>query len=112
VRYGGRRWSRNPPENDELVTDPRKEAAETAGLRHSRRWRHAGWLLAVLAWAIASDARVVLAVVAVVIASVVVGAVVITTGYGKGRAVFWSPWLFATAALGEVVWLVGFRSRI
>jgi hypothetical protein len=66
------------------------------------------WLLSVVLWAVASDARVVLALVAAVTAGVILGAYVVTTGWGKGRSLFWSPWLFAVAALCEVVWLVGF----
>jgi hypothetical protein len=70
-----------------------------------------GWLLSVLLWAVASDTRVVLALVAVVVAAALLGACVITTGWGKGRSAFWSPWLFTTAALCEVVWLVGSHVR-
>jgi hypothetical protein len=60
----------------------------------------------VLLWAVASDARPLLALLSVLAAAAIRGVYVITTG--PGRSVFWSPWFFAVAALGEVVWLIAF----
>jgi hypothetical protein len=86
------------------MPDPRKASAERAGLRTPRRVRLLGWALAVVAWAIASEARPLLAVLSVVAAAVIRGVYVITTGWGKGRSVFGSSWFFAVAALCEIVW--------
>ena len=72
------------------MSDPRKAAAAKAGPRLPRRVRAVGWALSVLLWAIASDARPVLALL---------------TRSGIGRSVFWSPWFFAVAALCELAWL-------
>ena len=87
------------------MPDPRKVSAERAGRRIPRRVRLLGWALAVVAWAIASEARPLLAVLSVVAAAVIRGVYVITTGWGKGRSVFGSSWFFAVAALCEIVWL-------
>ena len=88
------------------MSDPRQAAAETAGLRVPRWVRVLGWALSVVLWAIASDARPVLAVLSVLAAVVIRGVYVIGTSWGKGRFVFWSPWFFAVAALCELVWRV------
>ena len=88
------------------MSDPRQAAAETAGLRVPRWVRALGWALGVLAWAIASDARPVLALLSVLAAAVIRGVYVIATNWGKGRFVFWSSWFFAVAALCEVAWRV------
>ena len=70
-----------------------------------RRVRLLGWLASVVAWAIASEARPLPAVLSVVAAAGIRGVYVITTPWGKGRSVFGSSWFFAVAALCEVVWL-------
>ena len=88
------------------MSDPRQAAAETAGLRVPRRVRVLGWSLSVLVWAIASDARPVLAGLSVLAAVIIRGAYVIATSQGKGRFVFWSAWFFAVAALCEIIWRV------
>jgi flavin reductase (DIM6/NTAB) family NADH-FMN oxidoreductase RutF len=59
----------------------------------------------VAAWAIASDARPLLALLSLVAATLIRGVYVITTSWGKGRSVFASSWFFAVAALCEIVWL-------
>ena len=60
-----------------------------------------------LVWAVASDARPVLALLSVASAFVIRAVYVITMEWGRGRSVFWSPWFFAVAALCEVGWLLG-----
>ena len=87
------------------MPDPKKASAESAGLRRPRTVRLLGWALAVVAWAVASEARPPLALLSVVAAAVIRGVYVITTGWGKGRSVFGSSWFFAVAALCEIVWL-------
>ena len=88
------------------MSDPRQAAAHTAGLRVPRWVRVLGWAVSVLLWAIASDARPVLAVLSVLAAVAIRGVYVIATSWGKGRFVFWSPWFFAVAALCELAWRV------
>ena len=88
------------------MPDPKKASAERAGLRRPRWVRLLGLTLAVAAWAVASDARPLLALLSVVAAAVIRGVYVITTGWGKGRSVFASSWFFAVAALCEIAWLV------
>jgi hypothetical protein len=67
--------------------------------------RIVGWGASVLIWAVAADGRPLLALFSVIVAAVVrYGYVVLFTA---GRAVFWSAWFFAVAALVEVAWLVG-----
>jgi hypothetical protein len=61
----------------------------------------------VLVWALASEARPVLALLSVASAVVIRAVYVITMSWGRGRSVFWSPWFFAVAALCEVGWLLG-----
>jgi hypothetical protein len=65
-----------------------------------------GWTVSVLLWAIASDARPVLAILSVFAAVVIRGLYVIGTSWGRGRFVFRSPWFFAVAALCELIWRV------
>jgi hypothetical protein len=62
-------------------------------------------MLALIAWAVASDARPLLAVLSVGAAVVIRTVYVVTTSWGKGRSVFWSPWFFAVAAACELAWL-------
>ena len=86
------------------MPDPKKASAERAGLRRPRWVRLLGWALAVVAWAVASDARPLLALLSVVAAAAIRCVYVITTGWGKGRSVFGSSWFFAVAPLCEIVW--------
>jgi hypothetical protein len=88
------------------MADPRQAAATLAGHRAPRWARAVGWALSVVLWALASDARPVLALLSLLAATVIRGVYVITTSWGKGRSVFWSPWFFAVAAVCEVTWLV------
>ena len=90
------------------MSDPRKAAAAKAGPRLPRNVRGVGWALSVLLWAIASDARPVLALLSLLTAATIRGVYVIMTKAGIGRSVFWSPWFFAVAALCELVWLIVF----
>jgi hypothetical protein len=76
----------------------------------SRRVRGVGWGLSVVLWAIASEARPLLALLSALTAAAIRGVYVITTSSGPGRSVFWSPWFFAVAALCELVWLIGFSN--
>ena len=87
------------------MADPRQAAAEGAGPRVSRRVRGVGWGLSLVVWAIASDARPLLALLSVLIALALRGVYVIISSSGPDRSVFWSPWFFAVAALCEVIWL-------
>lgn len=87
------------------MADPKKASAETAGQRMPRSVRFLGFALGVLAWAIASDARPLLALLSLVAAALIRGVYVITTRWGTGRSVFASAWFFAVAALCELVWL-------
>jgi hypothetical protein len=87
------------------MPDPRKASAERAAVRRPRWLRLLGWALSVAAWAVASDARPLLALLSVVAAAAIRGVYVITTSWGKGRSVFASSWFFAVAALCEIVWL-------
>lgn len=91
------------------MADPKKASAESAGRRVPRNVRFLGWALAVVAWAIASDARPLLALLSVVAAAAIRGVYVIMTSWGKGRSVFASAWFFAVAALCEIVWLLANR---
>jgi uncharacterized membrane protein len=92
------------------MADPRQATAEEAGSRVSRRVRGVGWGVSVVLWAVASDARPLLALLSVLAAAAIRGVYVITMSPGPGRSVFWSPWFFAVAALCELVWLIGFSS--
>jgi len=65
-----------------------------------------GWAVSVLVWAVASDARPLLALVSVVAALAIRGVSVIVTRSDSGRSVVWSPWFFAVAAFCELVWLI------
>ena len=58
-----------------------------------------------LAWAVASDGRPLLALLSVVVAATVRYAYVVLIA--AGRAVFWSAWFFAVAACCELAWLAG-----
>jgi flavin reductase (DIM6/NTAB) family NADH-FMN oxidoreductase RutF len=87
------------------MADPKKASAERAAVRRPRWIRFLGWALAVAAWAVASEARPLLALLSVVATAAIRGVYVITTGWGKGRSVFASSWFFAVAALCEIVWL-------
>ncbi len=88
------------------MTDPRRTAAAVAGTRHSRNTRLAGWVLAVLVWAIASEAQPLVALLSLGAALVLRGAYLVLFGTGRSRSVFWSPWFFAVAAACEVAWLL------
>ena len=66
-------------------------------------------MLSVLVWAIASDARLLLALLSVLAAAVIRCVYVVTVNTGKARSVFWSPWFFAVAAACELAWLLGAR---
>ena len=57
-------------------------------------------------WAIASDARPLLALLSLVAAWLIRVAYVVTTRLGNGRAVVWSAWFFAIAAICELAWLL------
>ena len=87
------------------MPDPKKASAERAGPRRPRWVRLLGWTLAIAAWAVASDARPLLALLSVVATAVIRGVYVIATRWGKGRSVFASSWFFAIAALCEIAWL-------
>jgi len=65
-----------------------------------------GWGLAVLAWAAASDARPLLAVISLLVAATLRCIYVVTTSSGTGRSTFWSAWFFAVAAAAELAWIV------
>jgi hypothetical protein len=67
--------------------------------------RRLGWTFALVAWAVASDARPLLAFLSVVAAVVIRTVYVVMTSRGKGRSVFWSAWFFAVAAVCEIAWL-------
>ena len=90
------------------MSDPRVMAADFAGSRAPKWVRIVGWGLSVLAWAVASDGRPLLALFSVVGAAAIRYAYVVLIA--TGRAVFWSAWFFAVAALCEVAWLVGSSS--
>jgi hypothetical protein len=87
------------------MPDPRKASAERAGRRDPRWMRRLGWMVTLIAWAVASDARPFLALLSVVAAVVIRTAYVVATSWGKGRSVFWSSWFFAVAAVCEIAWL-------
>jgi hypothetical protein len=88
------------------MTDPRNAAAALAGFRRPRWERMAGWALSVILWAIASDARLVLAALSLLAALVIRAVYVIAISWGTGRSTFWSPWFFAVAAACEFGWLI------
>jgi hypothetical protein len=88
------------------MADPRRAAAAGAGPRLPRRIRAIGWGLSVIVWAIASDARPLLAVLSLLSAAALRGVYVVTTRSGPRRYVIWSPWFFAVAALCELAWLI------
>jgi hypothetical protein len=87
------------------MPDPKRASAERAGRRGPRSLRRLGWVLALVVWAVASDARPWLALLSVLAAVVVRTVYVTVTSWGKGRSVVWSSWFFAVAAFSEVVWL-------
>jgi hypothetical protein len=87
------------------MSDPRQVAAALAGSRAPQWARIGGWALSVLAWAIASDGRPLLALLSLVAAAAIRCAYVVLIA--AGRAVFWSAWFFAVAAVCELVWLLG-----
>jgi hypothetical protein len=87
------------------MSDPRQAIAAKAGPRSAQWLRVLGWGLSVVAWAAASDARPLLALLSVAAAAVIRCLYVVVTGWGKGRSTFWSPWFFAVAAGCELVWL-------
>jgi len=93
------------------VSDPRQATAEKAGPRVPRQLRGFGWALSVLLWAVASDARPLLALLSVLAALAIRGLSVIVTRSETGRSVFWSPWFFAIAGLCELVWLIAHAVR-
>jgi hypothetical protein len=88
------------------MTDPRRATAELAGNRLPRWTRLLGWIVAVIAWAIASEGRPLLALLSVLAAVLIRCVYVVLTPWGRGRSVFWSSWFFAVAAACEVVWLI------
>jgi hypothetical protein len=57
-------------------------------------------------WAIASDARPLLALLSLIPAWLIRVAYVVMTRLGNGRAVLWSAWFFAIAAICELAWLL------
>jgi Na+/melibiose symporter-like transporter len=67
--------------------------------------RSLGWVLGVIAWLLATDARPWLALFSLLAAVVIRAIYVITTPWGRGRSVFWSAWFFVVAAACELVWL-------
>jgi Na+/glutamate symporter len=77
-----------------------------AGHRAPRWARLLGWLVSIALWAVASDARPLLALLSVAAAVVIRCVYVVTTRLGTGRSVFWSSWFFAVAAACEVAWLI------
>jgi hypothetical protein len=87
------------------MADPREAGARDAGSRSPRSVRLVGWCAGVVLWAVASDGRVLLALVSV-LAAIALRGVYVIVGWGKGRSVFWSAWLFAVGAICELVWLL------
>ena len=87
------------------MADPRQAIAAKAGPRSPQRMRVLGWAVSVVAWAIASEGRPLLAVFSVAAAVVIRCIYVILSGWGKGRSTFWSPWFFAVAAGCELIWI-------
>ena len=57
-------------------------------------------------WAIASDARPLLALLSLLAAWLIRVAYVLATRLGHGRAVLWSAWFFVIAAICELAWLL------
>jgi hypothetical protein len=88
-----------------LMVDPKKTAAARASARSPRWVRRLGAALAVVGWAIASDARPLLALFSLLAAVAIRTVYVIMTRAGRGLSVFWSAWFFAIAALCELAWL-------
>ena len=91
---------------DEDMTDPQTAAAALAGSRRPRWERIGGWLLSIILWAAASDARPLLAGLSLVAALGVRAVYVTVIGWGRGRSTFWSAWFFAVAAVCELGWLI------
>lgn len=87
------------------MVDPKKTAAARASRRRPGWVRLVGSALAVIAWAIASDTRPLLALFSLLAAVAIRSIYVILTRWGRGQSVFWSAWFFAVAALCELVWL-------
>ena len=77
----------------------------------SRRTRGIGWGLSVVLWAVASDARPLLALLSALTAAAIRVLYLVTASSGSRRSVFWSPWFFAVAALCELVWLTGLSNH-
>jgi hypothetical protein len=63
----------------------------------------------VVVWAVASDARPLLAGLSL-LAAVGIRGVYVIGGLGRGRSIFWSAWFFVVAAVCELLWLVSHRS--
>jgi len=91
---------------EQAMSDPKHAAAALAGPRATRQRRAVGWGLAVLAWAAASDARPLLALLSLLAAATLRCVYVVTSSSGTGRSTFWSAWFFAVAAAAELAWLV------
>jgi hypothetical protein len=89
------------------MSDPRQAAAELAGSRAPRWTRISGWALSILLWAVASDARPLVALLSLLAAASIRCVYVVLISWGKGRSVFWSAWFFTVAAGCELAWLIG-----
>ena len=85
-------------------------AADLAGPRAPQWARILGWTLSVLAWAIASDGRPLVALLSIVAAAAIRYPYVVLIA--AGRAVFWSAWFFAVAAVCELAWLFVLSPRV
>jgi hypothetical protein len=94
------------------VSDPRQTAAAVAGPRVPQWARTAGWVVAVICWAVASDARPWLAVLSLPAAALIRDVYVIVTGRSGGFTGFWSPWFFVVAAACELAWLFGLSALV
>jgi len=94
------------------MSDPRRAAAVSAGSRAPRRVRAVGWVLSVLFWALASDARPLLALFSVLAAVAIRTVYVAITPWGTGRSLFYSAWFFAVAGLCELAWLIGRSAHV
>jgi Flp pilus assembly protein TadB len=88
------------------MSDPREASARDAAVRLPRSARIVGWCVGVVLWAVASDGHVLLAVASALVA-IAIRCVYVVVGWGKGRFVFRSAWLFAVAAICELVWRFG-----
>jgi hypothetical protein len=92
------------------MSDPRELAADLAGSRAPQWMRILGWALSVFAWAAASDGRPLVALLSLVVAAVIRYAYVVLIA--AGRAIFWSAWFFAVAAVCELAWLFVISARV